>query len=49
MKKKDVKNEGIGIISTIIILVIAILGIYYLYSHHSVPLEAPAPINDSAG
>ena len=51
---KDDKNEYIGIATLIIVVILAVLGIYYYFSHspHSSkvsnthpPLEAPAPKN----
>ena len=57
-KYEDNKKEGIGIVSIIIIVIIAVLGLYYFMSPRShnngkeietikVPLEAPSPIPDS--
>ena len=54
MTKKDDKNETIGIISIIVIVILAVIGLYFFLMHHSpetknaavtVPTEAPAPIN----
>ncbi|MBA2711190.1 MAG: hypothetical protein H0U57_11435 [Tatlockia sp.] len=53
---KDNENESIGIIGIIVIIILAVIGLYYFFSHrpptalnvesHSnVPLEVPHPIN----
>ena len=54
MKKSDKKNEGVGIASIIIIVILTTLGLYYFFSHRpltaentNIPLETPAPINNN--
>lgn len=59
MKHKDNENEGIGIIAIIVLAVLAVIGLYFLFSHHppaavkpesesTVPLETPSPVHRSA-
>lgn len=54
-RKSDIKNEGIGIVSIILIVLVAIGGLYYFFSHGShkngpkleqtkAPVEVPAPL-----
>ena len=58
-KKSDSKNEGFGIASIVIIVILAIGGLYYLYSskvhevtsideNTNVPIETPAPVPDES-
>ena len=60
MGKRDTENEGIGIVSIVIIVILSAIGLYYFfgYRHHavhnesvniSVPLEVPAPPHDHPG
>jgi hypothetical protein len=60
MGKRDAENEGIGIVSIIIIVIIAAIGLYYFISYRhpavrteagnlNVPLETPAPLPDTPG
>ena len=59
MGKKDMENEGIGIVSIIIIVILAAIGLYYFISYHhpavpteggnlNLPLETPAPLPDTS-
>ena len=54
-RHEDNKNEGIGIVSIIVILIVTVIGLYYFFSprsHHvpnegeniNVPLEVPSPV-----
>lgn len=57
MGRRDTENEGIGIVSIVIIVILSTIGLYYFFSsrHHAVnnesvktsaPLEVPAPPHD---
>lgn len=51
---KDNENEGIGILTIIVIIILAVVGLYYFFSHRpatatnaaDIPLEVPAPIHE---
>ena len=58
MSKKDTQNEGVGIISIVIMVILAVVGFYYFFSQPhptntnqgdaiNVPIESPAPVNDT--
>lgn len=54
MKKKDRENEYLGIISITIIVILAVVLLYYFYIPHTsvssnVPVEAPGVQIDKAG
>lgn len=47
---QDDKKEYLGIVSIIVLIIVAALGVYYFYSHtsskmvdNSAPLETPSP------
>lgn len=51
----DHENEGIGIIAIIVLALLAVIGLYFLFSYHpakpsnrmpktSIPLEVPSPL-----
>jgi len=51
---QDIKNEGVGIFTLIILVFLAVIGIYFLYTHQhpakptkhvvKIPMESPGPI-----
>ena len=58
MGKRDSENEGIGIVSIIIIVLLAVVGLYLFFSYRhpavtnetgnlNVPLQSPAPLPDN--
>jgi len=58
MKNKNKENQYIGEVSIIIVVILAVVGLYYLYSHRAltgtsgadvsnVPIEAPAPVSNN--
>lgn len=53
-KEKERENQGIGIIAMIGIIILALLTMYYFFSHYKTtatmgnpPLEAPLPLIDN--
>ena len=53
-KERDNQNEGIGIITIIAVVILAVLALYFFWGHHeksiegqtiaTVPTEAPVPV-----
>ncbi|WP_019215402.1 hypothetical protein [Legionella tunisiensis] len=52
-KNEETKNEGIGIVTIVFLIIVALIGFYLFYSYHrptnsvSIPLESPSPLSES--